>query len=71
MPLLDHVPVSLGALTQTIFPHLWAITTSVRQASTGTIVEIGSGLTGTPSGTDRGVVPLAPAVSSTHHRGSM
>ena len=51
---------------QTIFPHLWAKTTSVRQASTGTLVEMFSGLTGTPSGTDRGVVPLAPVVSSTH-----
>ena len=59
--------MKLGALVEVVFPHLWVGTTSVRQAGLVALAMVFSIQMVTPYGTDRGVVPLAPA---THHHGS-
>ena len=65
-----HAPVSMEVLMGTTFPHLWARTTSVRQAYVKILEQTLSGQMVTCCGTDRGVVPLAPVAPSTHHHGS-
>ena len=69
--LLQHVPVSLEALVETLFPHLCTRTTSVKQVKPVVIRVAISIQTVIPCGTVRGVVPLAPVAPSTHHHGSM
>ena len=74
LSLFQHAPVLLGALVEVVFLHLWARTISVKQAELDGLVimaKVFSFQTVTPSGMDRGVVPLAPVAPSTHHHGSM
>ena len=66
-----HVPVSMEARMEIVFPHSWARITSVRRAYPKILELLHSGQTVIPSGMDRGVVPLAPVAPLTHHRGSM
>ena len=68
--LVNCAPVSLGALVEAAFPHLWARTTSVRQAGLVALAMVFFIQMVIPCGMDRGVVPLAPVAPSIHHHGS-
>ena len=70
LTLLNYALVSLGALVEVVFPHLWARTTSVSQAGLVAIAMVFFIQMVIPCGMDRGVVPLAPVAPSTHHHGS-